>query len=513
MIVLAGMVVFAVIVGLMISHAEPILKARVIETLSTRFHGKVDLEQFHVSIANGLQVWGSGLKIYGPSDLDIHKPGIQPLIGIQEFRFGAGIWNLLRTPMRVHRVYLKGLELNIPAKEQRGETVQLKGKIKIYVDEFASDDARLIINTLRPDKLPLEFAIHDLKMKAIGPGQPLEFDATLTNPKPVGEIQSQGYFGPWQADDPRSTPVMGKYSFSHADLGTIKGIGGILSSTGEYKGTLDNIVVEGQTETPDFHLAISGHPVPLSTEFHAVVDGTSGDTYLQPVTARFLKSTVVARGSVVRVAQPAGHRITLDVDVQHAQIEDLLKLAVRTEPPVMMGAAKLKTQLDLEPGSADVVERIRLAGTFGVSGAHFTNDKVQDKLDAISLRSRGKTEQAQEENPPDVMSEADGVFRFGGGVLTFSKFHFSMPGTNIDMSGSYSLDGNEFDFHGKARLDAKVSQMVGGWKGILLKPVDPFFSKHGAGTEVPVKMTGTKSEPHFGLDFGHKAVKKMEKGE
>jgi len=37
-----------------------------------------------------------------------------------------------------------------------------------------------------------------------------------------------------------------------------------------------------------------------------------------------------------------------------------------------------------------------------------------------------------------------------------------------------------------------------------LKPVDPFFSKRGAGTEIPVKVTGTKSEPHFGVDFGHK---------
>jgi len=53
-------------------------------------------------------------------------------------------------------------------------------------------------------------------------------------------------------------------------------------------------------------------------------------------------------------------------------------------------------------------------------------------------------------------------------------------------------------------MDAKLSQMMTGWKSILLKPVDPFFSKHGAGTEIPVKVTGTKSEPHFGLDFGHK---------
>jgi hypothetical protein len=36
-----------------------------------------------------------------------------------------------------------------------------------------------------------------------------------------------------------------------------------------------------------------------------------------------------------------------------------------------------------------------------------------------------------------------------------------------------------------------------------MKPVDPFFNKHGAGTELPVKISGTKSEPKFGLDFGH----------
>jgi len=55
------------------------------------------------------------------------------------------------------------------------------------------------------------------------------------------------------------------------------------------------------------------------------------------------------------------------------------------------------------------------------------------------------------------------------------------------------------------RLDAKLSQMTTGWKSILLKAVDPFFSKHGAGTQVPFKVTGTRSEPHFGLDFHHKA--------
>src|SRR2546426_6926001 len=144
--------------GIAIYRAEPILQGRVIETLSTRFHSRVELAGFHVSVAHGLQVSGEGLKIFGTSDLNIHKPGIQPLIAIKEFRFGASVLNLLHTPMRVHRVYVKGLELNIPPKEQTQAGITVKGgKIKIYVDEFVCEEARLVINTLRADRLPLEF--------------------------------------------------------------------------------------------------------------------------------------------------------------------------------------------------------------------------------------------------------------------------------------------------------------------------------------------------------------------
>ena len=493
-----------VVLVIAIRNAEPILQARIVETLSTRFHSRVELTGLHVSITHGLRVSGEQLKIFDENDLNIHQPGIQPLISVDEFRFSAGILNLLHTPMRVHRVYLKGLELNVPPKEQRGDGFSVKnGKIKIYVDEFICEQARLIINTLKPDKLPLEFDISNLGMKEIGPGQPLRFTATLVNPKPVGAIQSSGFFGPWQADDPRSTPVRGGYSFSNADLSTIRGIGGILSSTGDYSGTLGNIVVDGKTETPDFRIAISGHPVPLTTEFHAIVDGTSGDTYLEPVRAKILNSSLVAKGSAVRVKDPNGHRTLLDVVVDPARIEDLLKLGVRTDPPVMTGAAKLRTKLDLSPGEADVSGRLRLAGTFQISGAHFTNEKIQSRVDALSMRGQGRPKEAKGD-VPDVVSEMAGTYRLADGLLSFSKLHFQMPGTHVDLSGKYSLDGNQFDFHGKARMDAKLSHMVTGWKSILLKPIDPFFSKGGAGTEIPVKVTGTKSAPHFGLDFGHK---------
>ena len=43
--------------------------------------------------------------------------------------------------------------------------------------------------------------------------------------------------------------------------------------------------------------------------------------------------------------------------------------------------------------------------------------------------------------------------------------------------------------------------MVTGWKSFLLKPVNPFFSKQGAGTEVPIRITGTRAKPDIALNF------------
>src|SRR5271170_4056697 len=506
-IALLSAAIVAALSWILISRAEPIVRARVIETLSTRFNSKVELDGFHVSLFRGLEVSGEGLRLFGDTDPNNHEPGIQPLISVAEFRFRTGVMDLLHSPMHVNTVYVKGLDLNLPPREQRGEIKSMApsgGKIKIVVDKFVCDQAELIINTLRPGKLPLEFDIESLKMTSIGPNEPLHFDANLTNPKPVGNILSSGSFGPWRADSPRDTPVRGTYSFNNADLGTIKGIGGILSSKGQYAGSLDNIVVDGATDTPDFRIAISGRPVPLHTDFHAIVDGTSGDTYLQPVKAKILDSWLVANGSVVRMQNPKGHHVELDVVIAKGKIDDLLKLAIRTDPPVMTGVVQLNTHFDLPPGDPDVAKRVKLSGNFRVSQAHFSNDKIQSKVDALSMRSQGKPKLAQDNIPDNVQSDLSGVFNLEDGVISFSKLQFEIPGTQVNLTGQYSLDGNQFDFHGKARLDAKLSQMVTGWKAILLKPADPFFSKNGAGTELPVKVTGTNSEPHFGTDFGHK---------
>ena len=70
------------------------------------------------------------------------------------------------------------------------------------------------------------------------------------------------------------------------------------------------------------------------------------------------------------------------------------------------------------------------------------------------------------------------------------------------------MDGKKFDFHGTVRTQATLSQMVASpWKSWMLKAVDPFFHKHGAGAEIPIKISGTNSAPKFGLDLGRKDEK------
>src|SRR5271154_1155983 len=438
--ILLVLIIVFIAAGIAISRAEPILRVAVIETLTTRFKSKVELDGFHVSLVKGLLVSGEGLRIFGDTDPNNHEPGIQPIINVAEFQFRMGVLAFLHSPMRVDTVYVKGLQLNLPPREHRDEMKRMEpkgAKIKIVVDRFVCDQAQLILNTLKPGKLPLEFDIESLKMTPIGPDSPLHFDADLTNPKPVGHILSSGLFGPWQADSPRDTPVSGTYSFDHADLSTIKGIGGILSSTGKYSGILDKIVVDGATDTPDFRVATGGRAVPLHTDFHAIVDGTSGDTYLQPVKAKILNSWLEANGSVVRTKFPPGHDVELTVVIEKGRIEDLLKLAVRTDPPIMTGSVRLSTKFDLPSGEPDVSNRLKLSGNFGVAGAHFTNEKIQGKIDSLSMRSQGKPKLAEDNTPDNVHSDMKGTFDLSAGLLTFSQLEYQVTGTQVNLTGAY----------------------------------------------------------------------------
>jgi hypothetical protein len=505
---LIAVVVLAVVGEVMVHRAAPILKGRVIETLSTRFNSRVELDGLDVSLVKGLEVSGNGLRIF-PEDEVVAAGATQPLIALGHFSFHADWKGLFAEPMHVGTVHVSDMAIHIPPKEMRAQAPKGKrhiGRIKIVVDEIVFDDSKLVIGTSKPDKDPKDFELSHIVMRDVGPEKPWDYDATLVNAIPKGDIHAKGTFGPWNNDSPGDSTVTGHYTFDHADLNTIKGIGGILSSVGEFTGQLNNIVVDGTTETPDFSLDMANHAMPLHTKFHAIVDGTNGDTYLQPVEARLGGSDFSCSGAIINV-KGQGHIIDLDVNVPNGRIQDFLELAVKTKPVVMTGRLTTKMKLHIRPGDESVSKKLGLRGGFTLRQIHFTNPEVEDKVDMLSLRAQGDPKDAKP-GADDVHSQMVGQLVMNAGKLSFSKLNYTLPGATVALTGVYSLDGEQFEFEGKMRTDAKVSQMVASkWKSILLKPVDPFFKKNGAGAEIPVKISGTKSAPKFGLDLHHKDKK------
>jgi len=477
------------------------VKSRLVAALGDRLDSDVQLATLTLRTWPGLRVDGSGLVIRKKD-----RPDVPPLISVRAFAVETSIADLWRK--RIARVTLEGLDIEIPperkaedkaSSEPSASSDGLPSAAREYVvDRLETNDARLAIIPSERGKAPKVWAIHHLTMRHVSPGKAMPFSATLTNAVPPGEIETAGTFGPWRRDEPGRTPLEGKYVLQRADLSVFHGIAGILSSNGTFKDRLDHIEVNGTTDTPDFTITSAGHPFPLATTFHTIVDGTNGDTILERIDATFISSSLVASGKVVDTPGKHGRTVALDITMDRARLEDLMHMSVKAAKTPMVGALKMKTAFLLPPGDADVVDRLELKGQFAISNARFTSPEVQQKINELSRRSRGRDEDAPKET---VVSDFGGAFRLGGGRLALPSFSFSVPGAQVRLNGHYALKAETMEFRGDLLMDASLSQTQRGIKRLLLKAVDPFFRRKGGGSSLPIKITGKRSNPDFGLDM------------
>jgi len=485
---------------------SPLDQDWVVNALEDHYQCDVQLKSFHSSLFPIIRVSGEGLVLRQRD-----TPNLPPLASIDKFSVTAYWLELLRHPRHFRSVRLEGFTLNVPPRRETNASASAsaapaeakKGKPgphEFVLDHVIADASTVNIISSKPGKLPTVLEIKKLQMQSAGVGPTMRFKATLINPHPVGLIESGGDFGPWNVVDPSLTPVKGKYTFRHADLSTIKGLKGILDSDGSYDGVLSSINVHGETDTPDFGLSTSGTPVHLHTQFEAVVDGVNGDTTLQPVTAQLLSSTIVARGSVVkRTGKVHGRDVFLDVTVQPARLQDVLRLVEKSSKPSMTGNVRIQAKLDIPPGQEDVDRRLKLDGNFNIDSGQFTDPDTESKIRNISRIALGKHSDAEITSAPLNMS---GHIVLANGKAKFSRLNFSVPGAAIQLQGTYGLDDESLDFEGTAAMQARVSQMTTGIKSVLLKAIDPLLAKDGKGAVVPIQITGTRSNPDFHVDIG-----------
>lgn len=545
-VLLAGAIFTAALV-VAARHMEPLLRAEIVLALEQHFHTKVELDQFHVSVRHGTEaewgIWakGAGLRIWPPHHASA-DPALEvaveavPLIKLDQFSFHVPLHYGRTQNLHIPELRLKGLSIHIPPRSQRdkasgidsavaGQAVPKTEKAPgpfagITIGQIESDDAELVLETDKPGKLPLRFDIQRLLLKNVHPGAPMTFEATLTNPKPKGLIHTSGTLGPLDLTDLGESPLEGTYHFEHADLATFKGLGGMLESTGDYQGTLRELSVKGTADVPDFQLTHFGNTMPLRTQFDAMVDGTDGDTRLERVEATLGHSHFTTKGQIVRVKLPvegakpspaassagpapaSGHIIDLRVDIPHGAIQDFLRLTSRASEPIMTGDIAADANLHIPPGPQPVHLRLKLDGHFQLDNVRFTSDKVQKRVEELSLRGQGHPQELRTASPDAIIrSHMEGTFHVAKGVVTLPDLQYEVPGAEVHLQGSYALDG-DLHMDGVARMQATVSKMVGGWKGLLLKPADRLFKKDGAGAEIPIKLRGTRKSPDFGIDIG-----------
>jgi hypothetical protein len=404
-------------------RAERWLRATVVAALEQRLDSDVELGAITLQPGLLMRISGGPLAIRHRGRRDI-----APLIQLERFDSTISWRQMIRRPRRVDTIALAGLAIAIPpspgegqprfsgalmhpgapagvarppvgAKEDGPSGVEGRqggGERKppaVIIGRITADAATLVVLPRDRRKFPRRFVLHQLTVRDVSTDRPLIFESVIENPLPLGRIESAGTFGPWDVASPARTPLQARYRLVDADLNTIRGIAGVLQSEGTYGGVLERIEAVGTSTTPAFDLDVGGRPLPLTARFTVVVDGTNGNTYIQPAEA------VLGAGTPIRV-----------------------------------------------------------------TGASFT-----------------------------------GRFRMADGVIAFPALSFDVDGARVDLAGRYVVAGQGLHFDGRIRLDAGVSRMVRGKKGLLLRPFDGLFRRNGV-TEFPISIRGTVQDPAFGVD-------------
>jgi hypothetical protein len=519
---IGALVLLALLLGaglLAVRLVTPRTQGAIATWLVDQFGGRAAIDEVRWSLRPALRIAASGVRVWTGETQDQ-----DPLVVIEHVLLETTIQDLRATPRRVRLVELQGLVVRVPPRKRPGAgstprdtTERPPGSSQAgaggnpgarpaaRIDRIVAKGTRVEIRSSRPDKPPLVFDVHDLTLSEVAPGQPMKYVARLTNPKPIGEVATEGTLGAWNKEDPGSTAIDGKFRFADADLGSLRGLEGILQSEGSYTGSIGEIHARGAADIAGF--AVTGQPVPLATRYDVIVGGTTGDVVLQPVDVTVLESRLSSAGAIVRSRETKGRRIDMDVRAAQARIEDLLRLAIESEPPPLSGPIELETALRLEPGDAPVIRRLHLDGRFTMRRARFARTDIQKTLARVSRITGGGP--VGGEAGSSVAANMTGRFTLDGGTLNLSTVSFTVPGTSVRLSGTYGIENGLLDLRGTVKVARSVADVapsrVAGWIEALGR-IDDRLKLDTSGTIIPITITGSREKPTFRVDVA--ALKK-----
>jgi hypothetical protein len=481
----------------------PFTREAVTVALQDRFARAVEIRNFRRTY------FPPGFIAEGVSFLHREHKNLPPLITVQTLTLQGSYAGLFSVQKRVGHVQVAGLHVFVPPKSTNGKSHSVMpltdspSTKSVGIDEIKADGVVLEFMSSQHGKEPFRLEVQKLTLKHVGEGGPISFQAGVLSTEPPGEIRSSGQFGPWNSEEPGSTPVSGSYNFDDANLGVYGGVSGTLSSQGKFNGTLDNIEATGKVEIPNFRVASGTQVVHLSTQFQAAVDAKNGDTDLENIQSYFDRTSILSKGTVTGHPGQHGKTALLEMTVINGRIEDLLRLFTEEKRPSMTGSLSLHARVEVPPGPPGFLRKLHLEGDFGVAGGRFTNALVQVPVNRLSESARGETKKQQANDPETVVSNLKGHVSVKDGIAQLSGVTFSTSGTSAEMRGTYNLVNRTIDLLGVLHTNGKLSDTTSGFKAVVLKAIVPFLKKKSV-TTVPFTITGTSTHPAFALDFDGK---------
>ncbi len=499
---LAGVVLVAGLVAVVVARDWPFSQARVTQSLQSTFPATVKFQKCRSTYFPhpGFTAEGVVFTRLGATS------GAPPVVTIQRLTIRAHYLDLFVRPGYLARIVLDGFRVHIPPLGTPVEESNWQEtESRIRVGEIVADDSSVQIDRVSREH-PLVFAIHTLRLYSVSDKQAASFTVSLHIPLPPGDIRAQGKFGPWNYADPGLTPVAGEYTFQNADLGVFPDISGILSAQDKFQGVLRHIDSQGHIDVPNFMVTRSQHSVHLQSEFRATVNGTNGDVQLNRVSAAFLKTTVLAKGEIAHHPGQDGKVAAVEMSVHDGRIQDVLWLFVQGAGPPLHGTTNFVARVIIPPGDAPFLRKVRLNGDFGIEDAQFAKAAPEKRVDTLSQKALGEEagKNAEAGDPRRVISQLARHVELRNATATFSNFRLAVPGALAEMHGTYNLESRAVNLHGTLRTDEEFSEMTSGFKSVVLKPFDVFFRRKHAGAVMPVHLIGTYDDPQAGLDLPEK---------
>ena len=304
---------------------EPALREQAIKYMQDRFHSEVEIGSLHINRPrmSAVQILlrhgrGAIVAVEG-QDISMRFGGDRsrpPMFAIKKLFFTVDLEVLVAPKKSVNFVSIDGMEINVPPKDERPRLgrrrkVQFCNRLSECPDQRCSADAAAEGRRQAAAATSISRACICNRSAPTPPRAttPISRFRNLRAQSKATATLDRGTHS-----TPGDTPLQGDYTFDNADLGIFTGIAGTLSSKGTFDGALDSVNVRGTTYVPNFQLKMAGNPLPLSTTFEALVDGTNGNTVLQPVRATLGHTNFTTAGAVIKHEEYSKRSINLQVN-------------------------------------------------------------------------------------------------------------------------------------------------------------------------------------------------------